>query len=315
MDLTQHEWEEKISFFRENYNPCNLCPRRCGALRQQNESGACRVAVEPNCNVPGGAEQVVKIASCNLHFGEEPPISGEKGSGTIFFSGCTMQCIFCQNYPISHLHHGKYYSIEELSKVFLYLQERGAHNINFVSPTPYLYHIVRALWLSRQQGLTIPIVYNTSGYERPEIIRALEKIIQVYLPDFKYDDDRLAREFSRVTDYTQFAQPAIEEMFRQVGDCVTDAEGIATRGLIIRHLLLPGHVENSKKVLQRIASSSFKGVHLSLMSQYFPAHRAAQHPIINRQVTLEEYAEVEEYALELGFENGWFQDPQAQGGA
>jgi len=240
--------------------------------------------------------------------GEEPPITGSCGSGTIFFSGCTLKCVFCQNYPISHLFNGTVYTIEQLARIMLNLQKRGAHNINLVSPTPYLYHFVAALDIAAQNGLNIPIAYNTSGYERPEIIRLLDGLIDIYMPDIKYVDENLPRRFSGVSDYFQFDYPAVMEMFDQVGELQTDPNGVAQRGLIIRHLILPGEIENSKAVLKIIADSPFKTCHLSLMSQYFPAYKAADTTGINRRLTEAEYEEVKDFALRLGLETGWFQD-------
>jgi len=294
-NLSKSEWDEKIAFFEENYSPCNLCPRRCGADRSRKKQGVCR------------AGDKVKIASYNLHFGEEPPISGQKGSGTVFFSGCTMACLFCQNYPISQLFNGKFYSIEELGEMFLHLQARGAHNINFVSPTPYLYHIVKALQIAGEKGLFIPIVYNTSGYERVEIIKKLAGIIDIYLPDLKYVDDSLSLKFSGVKNYVEHAFPAVAEMFAQVGDLTVAEDELGVKGVVIRHLILPGHTDNSKRVLERIAGSSFRDVHLSLMSQYFPAYKATKHRELKRRISSEEYTEVEEYALSLDFSKGWLQ--------
>jgi putative pyruvate formate lyase activating enzyme len=285
-----------IEFFKENFSPCCLCPRQCRAEREKNKQGVC------------GAVKEVKLASYNLHYGEEPPVSGTRGSGTVFFSGCPMKCVFCQNYPISHLFNGRFYSIEELADIFLNLQERGAHNINFVSPTPYLYHIVRALPIAWRKGLEIPIVYNTSGYERPEIIKALNHVVDVYMPDLKYHDNSLSPTFSEVNDYFEHAYPAIEEMFKQAGELQVDEAGIARKGMILRHLILPGQVENSKKVLKIISQSSFKNASLSLMSQYFPAYQAAKIPGINRRVQPEEYEDVKNYALSLNLTNGWFQE-------
>jgi putative pyruvate formate lyase activating enzyme len=294
--LSKNEWEEKISFLKLNYSPCALCPRQCGADRENNKKGVC------------GAVKQVKVASFNLHYGEEPPVSGERGSGTIFYSGCTMKCVFCQNFPISHLFNGQFYSIEELAGLFLNLQGRGAHNINFVSPTPYLYRAAEALHIACKKGLTIPIVYNTSGYERKEIIEALAGLVDVYMPDLKYHDNTISPKYSGVNDYFEYAYPAIEEMFRQTGELVTDDDEIAVQGMILRHLILPGELENSKRVLEIIAHSSFKGASLSLMNQYFPAYRAVEIPEINRRVSGEEYEEVKDHAIFLGFDNGWFQE-------
>jgi putative pyruvate formate lyase activating enzyme len=291
--LSETQWREKIEFLKENYSPCRLCPRQCRAQRADNKTGAC------------GTGKDVKVASFNLHHGEEPPVSGTRGSGTIFFSGCTMKCVFCQNYPISHLFNGTYYTIEKLARLFLDLQGRGAHNINFVSPTPYLYHAASALYLAVKQGLSIPIVYNTSGYERVEIIAALKDLVDVYMPDLKYNDNSISPLYSGVGDYFQYAFPALEEMFRQVGKLLADEDEIAVKGMILRHLILPGHVDNSKNVLKIIAESSFKDSHLSLMGQYFPAYKAVDIPGINRRIHPYEYTEVKDYALSLGFSNGF----------
>ena len=295
-ELSEKKWKETIDFFRINHSPCNLCPRTCFAEREKNKQGVCH------------ALKRVKIASFNLHFGEEPPISGVNGSGTVFFSGCTLKCVFCQNYPISQLANGTFYSIEDLSGIFLYLQKRGAHNINLVSPTPYLFHIVKALWLSQKSGLNIPVVYNSSGYERQEVVKRLDKIVDVYMPDFKYYNDRLSLKFSGVKNYYENAKNAIEEMFRQTGEWVLDHEGIAHKGVLIRHLILPGQIEDSRKVLKTIAENGFKNVYLSLMSQYFPAYNASGFSEICRRVSEKEYLEIKRYAISLGFSNGWFQD-------
>lgn len=303
LNLSESQWQGKIRFLKDRYSPCRLCPRECGAERANNKPGIC------------GALKEVKVASFNLHQGEEPPVTGTEGSGTIFFSGCTLKCIFCQNYPISHLFNGEFYSVEQLADMMLGLQERKAHNINLVTGTPYLYHFVEALYIARQKGLTIPIVYNSSGYEHLEVISALEGVIDVYLPDLKYANEDVAFCYTGVRDYLEYAFPALREMFRQVGDLQTDGDGIAVKGMILRHLILPGHTANSKRVLKIIAESSFKDCHLSLMSQYFPAYKAVEHNEINRQLTYEEYEEVKEYALSLGFSKGWFQDMDAPGGA
>ncbi|MGD2085864.1 MAG: radical SAM protein [Candidatus Aminicenantes bacterium] len=301
-NLSEQKWQEKIDFFKTNYSPCCLCPRQCRADRENNKAGIC------------GASKDVKVASYNIHTGEEPPVSGTSGSGTVFFSGCTLKCMFCQNYPISHLLNGQFYSIKELADIFLNLQGRGVHNINLVTATPYLYHFVHALYLAQKNGLTIPIVYNTSGYERLEMVKSLKDLIDVHMPDLKYVDREMSRKYTGVDNYFEYAYPAVTEMFNQVGLLEMDEKGIAVKGFILRHLILPGHIENSKKVLKSIAESPFRYCHLSLMSQYFPAYKASQHPGINRRLSPEEYREVEEYALQLDFSNGWFQDPLAEGG-
>lgn len=301
--LTGKDRETKIAFLRENYSPCRLCPRQCRAEREKNEPGVC------------GAVKDAKIGSYNLHRGEEPPISGVRGSGTVFFSGCTLKCVFCQNFPISHLFNGNFYTIDQLADIFLNLQRRGAHNINLVTATPYLYHYAQALRLASQKGLKIPIVYNCSSYERLEVVQALSGLIDIYLPDLKYVDKEVSLRYTGVNNYFEYAYPAIEEMYRQVGRLETDEEEIALKGMILRHLILPGNIENSRKVLDKIAGSPFRDCHLSLMSQYFPAYNALQKPEINRRVTHEEYREIEEYAFDLGFSEGWFQDLDGEGGA
>jgi putative pyruvate formate lyase activating enzyme len=293
--LTQPDWESRIAFFRESHGPCQLCPRRCGADRGNDKPGICQAA------------QKVKIASFNLHFGEEPPISGYQGSGTIFFSGCTLKCCFCQNYPISQFFNGEYYDISQLADIMLRLQRKGAQNINLVSPTPYLYHFVEVLYAASKRGLNIPIVYNTSGYERINIIENLKGLIDIYMPDFKYYDNKIALQFSGVENYVENARDSISEMFSQVGELVLDGQGRGTRGLLIRHLILPGQVQDSKDVLKTIAEDGLNNSYLSLMSQYFPAYQAAD-TVINRRIIAEEYREVKQYALELGFAKGWFQD-------
>ena len=294
--LDSGQWQAKLDFFSENFSPCCLCPRQCRSERLQGRPGVCH-------NVDR-----VRIASHSLHFGEEPPVSGRRGSGTIFFSGCTLKCLFCQNWPISQLANGKFCSVTQLAEMFLYLQKNGAHNINWVSPTPHLHHAVQALFLASQKGLAIPVVYNTSGYERVEVIRQLDGLVDIYMPDLKYHDDDLACRLSGVRDYVANAMASIAEMFAQTGELKIDQDGVAQRGTIIRHLIIPGEVRNSLAVLQAISQSSFKKSFLSLMSQYFPAHRAVDDPALCRRLSPEEYRQVRDYALELGFEDGWFQD-------
>lgn len=293
--LTQPDWKSRIAFFEKSYSPCQLCPRECGAMRARHISGVCQ------------ADQKAKIASFNLHFGEEPPISGSAGSGTIFFSGCTLKCCFCQNYPISQLNNGEYYDIAQLADIMCYLQKKGAQNINLVSPTPYLYQFVKALHMASQKGLSIPVVYNTSGYERVNIIKNLENLVDIYMPDLKYSNNQIALQFSGIKNYVENALNSIFEMFRQVGALIMDKEGRGIRGVLIRHLILPGQVQNSKEVLKSMAENGLTESYLSLMSQYFPAYQAVDTDI-NRRITADEYRDVKQYALELGFNNGWFQD-------
>ncbi|MCU0276351.1 MAG: radical SAM protein [Acidobacteria bacterium] len=300
LELSAAGWRQKREFFAGLFSPCRLCPRQCGAERAAGRPGVCQ------------AGRDVKVAAHNLHFGEEPPISGARGSGTVFFSGCTLRCLFCQNYPISQFANGELCSIEQLAGIFLALQRRGAHNINLVSPTPYLHHVVAALESAAARGLAIPFVYNTSGYERVDVIAGLEGIVDIFLPDLKYgpaaDSQRLGLELSGVNDYVAHAEPAINEMFRQTGALQLDEEGIARRGTVIRHLIIPGHAANSIDVLGTIAASPFRAAWLSLMSQYFPAHRAPGRPPLDRRLRPDEWRLVRDEALKLGLTEGWFQE-------
>jgi len=300
LELDAAAWRQKRGFFAPHFSPCRLCPRRCGAERAAGKPGVCQATGE------------AKVAAHNLHGGEEPPISGSRGSGTVFFSGCTLKCLFCQNYPISQLFNGEFFTAEQLAGIFLSLQKRGAHNINLVSPTPYLHHLVSALEIACARGLNIPLVYNTSGYERAEVIAALAGIVDIYLPDLKYgpaeESRRLGLKLSGVDDYFENAFAAIGEMFRQTGPLLLDQDGVATRGTVIRHLIIPGHAGNSLDVLRTIAASPFRSAWLSLMSQYFPAHRAPGLPPFDRRLRPDEYRLVRDEALELGLDSGWFQE-------
>lgn len=279
----------------ERLRSCDICPRNCFIDRLSGKRGVCR------------SDQRLIVSSYNLHFGEEPPISGWRGSGTIFFTNCPMRCKFCQNYPISQLGNGRVYKIEELSDMMLYLQKRGAHNINLVTPTHYLPHILLALSMAMERGLKIPIVYNTSGYEKVEILKFLDRIVDIYLPDAKYSDKNLAKRLSLVEDYPEVNKLALKEMAGQVGKLELSKEGIALKGLIIRHLVLPNNVENSIKVLEMIKEEIGTWVTISLMSQYFPTFRALSDSMINRKITNSEYERVARYIKKLGFKNGWIQ--------
>jgi putative pyruvate formate lyase activating enzyme len=285
-------------------SPCRVCPRRCGVDRSPGSPetasrGACRSGYLP------------KIASACLHFGEEPPISGTRGSGTVFFSGCPLRCVFCQNYPISQLVNGNETTVERLAAQLLELQGRGAHNINFVTPTHYIPQMVEALAAAVSGGLSIPVVYNSSGYEDPETLRLLEGVVDVYLPDMKYGDDAQAVRCSSAPGYVDVNRAAVTEMYRQVGDLSLDAEGIAVQGLIVRHLVLPGNLAGTRRVLEFVASLS-PTITVALMSQYFPAHEAPGIPGLDRRLAMEEYEEVTELLEQYGLENGWIQplDPE-----
>ena len=283
-------------------SPCRLCPRECGADRLSGEEGFCRSGDQP------------KVASWTLHPWEEPPISGTRGSGTIFFSGCTGRCLFCQNYPISQLGVGNTVSVQQLAEMMLELQDRGCHNINLVTPTHFVPQILAALELAIEGGLRLPLVYNTSGYERVETLRLLEGVVDIYLPDAKYADDETARWLSGFVRYVEANRAALKEMFRQVGDeLILDGEGVARRGLIIRHLVLPNGLAGTQEVLNWIAENLSPRVHISLMDQYFPAYKAVGHPILGRKITAEEYEEALRAFEDAGLERGWMQEHDERG--
>jgi len=250
------------------------------------------------------------VASWNVHPWEEPPISGTRGSGTVFFSGCTGKCIFCQNYPISQLRHGLEVSYERLAEMMLELQnKKGCHNINFVTPTHYIPAILTSVDIAASQGLRIPLVYNTSGYESVEALQLLEGVIDIYLPDAKYADDATARELSGFARYVEHNRAALLEIYRQVGDeLVLDQDGIAARGMIVRHLVLPENLSGTPDVLRWIANELSPNVHVSLMDQYFPAHKALDHPRVGRKITFDEYEAALQAFDEAGLENGWMQE-------
>ena len=274
---------------------CTICPHNCKINRTKNP-GRCK------------STDKIKIALYSIHNFEEPCISGEKGSGTIFFSNCNMNCIFCQNYEISQLGRGKEITIVELANVMIKQQERNVQNINLVTPTSYALHIVEAIKIARKKGLEIPIVYNTNGYESVETLKLLEGYVDIYLPDLKYYYDDLAKKYSKVDNYFEIATKAIQEMYRQVGTPVLDENGVMKKGLMIRHLILPNEVQNSKKVLKWIKENIDSNVYVSIMAQYFPTYKAKEIPEIARKITKEEYEKVENYLYELDLENGYIQE-------
>lgn len=243
-----------------------------------------------------------------MHFFEEPCISGENGSGTVFFTGCNMNCKFCQNYEISQLCNGKIVTTEELSIEFLKLQERGANNINLVTGCIYVPQIIESLKLAKKQGLKIPIVYNSSGYEKKETIQMLNGYVDIYLPDLKYYYNDLAKDLSGINNYFETATGAIKEMYRQVQNPVFDENGIIQKGLIIRHLVLPNHLQNTKQVLKWIKKNVPSEVYISIMAQYFPEYKAQERTDINRKLTVEEYEEIEHYISKIDLKNGYMQD-------
>jgi len=275
---------------------CKICPNNCKVNRIEGKTGICNV------------DDKVKVALASLHYFEEPCISGEKGSGTVFFSNCNMKCKFCQNYKISAEGKGKEITIEELADTFLELQEQGANNINLVTPTIYAYQIIEAIKIAKSNGLKIPIVYNSNGYENIETLKRLEGHIDVYLPDLKYYYNDIAFEYSGVKNYFQHATEAIKEMYRQVGGPEFDENGIIQKGVIIRHLVLPNNIDNSKQVLRWIKENIDKRVYVSIMAQYFPCYKAKQMEDLNRKLTKEEYEEIENFVYDLDIKNGYMQE-------
>ena len=274
---------------------CTICPHKCGINRIKSV-GRCKSGKE------------VKIALYSIHKFEEPCISGENGSGTIFFSNCNMNCIYCQNYEISQLGKGKEISIEELAEIMLKQQEKGVENINLVTPTSYALHIIEAIKIAKQKGLKIPIVYNTNGYENVETLKLLEGLVDIYLPDLKYFDNELGKKYSKVDNYFEIATEAIKEMYRQVGQSVLDEKGVMKKGLMIRHLILPNNIENSKQILKWIKENFDNNVYVSIMAQYFPTYKAKKTSDLNRKLTQKEYEEVEQYLYDLELENGYIQE-------
>ena len=278
------------------YKSCTLCPRACRVDRTKGEPGYCRLPSDI-------------VMDCALaHHGEEPPLSGTGGAGTIFLSSCNLGCVYCQNYQISHGAEGRRLTVIELARIMLNLQKSGCHNVEPVTPTPQTPLIMEALCLARALGLTVPFVYNCGGYENPDVIRILDGMVDIYLPDFKYGLEDDARMFSDAPDYPKFAIASIREMVRQVGDDLTVENGIAAGGMIIRHLVLPGHLENSKAALRLLKNEISTNVPISLMAQYTPVPKVRSHPLLGCRVTAAEYHEIVEFALSLGFENLFIQE-------
>jgi putative pyruvate formate lyase activating enzyme len=275
---------------------CRVCPRRCGVGRLNGERGICRVGKNP------------MISSYNVHFGEEPPISGIRGSGTIFFTGCNLRCIYCQNFPISQLGHGMEITTRDLAEKMISLQSRGCHNINLVTPTHFVPQILEALSFAWEMGFDLPLVYNSSGYDSIESLRLLDGIIDIYLPDMRYSDNQVAKRLSSVEDYVEVNREAITEMYKQVGNLVTDEEGLAKKGLLIRHLILPFDLAGSKKTFRFIREEISAQAYVSLMGQYFPSFKAKEDVSINRKITHSEYEQAKESFFESGLTLGWMQE-------
>ena len=278
-----------------NLSKCDICPRKCGVNREKGELGFCQM------------KDKIKIARYSLHYWEEPIISGETGSGTIFFSGCNLKCIFCQNYKISSENIGKEISVERLKEICLELQNMGANNINLVTGTHFLPLIKEALILAKKEGLTIPIVYNTSSYENSESLKEMEGLIDIYLPDLKYYDNKLAENFSLANNYFEIATNAIKEMVRQTGKPVIE-NNIMKKGVIVRHLLLPNHLEDSKKIIKYLHDTYNEDIYISIMNQYTPIKKFDKYLELNRTLTDKEYDELVNYACDLNITQAFIQE-------
>jgi len=287
--------ERQLRILQDLLKHCALCPRRCGVDRTAGETGFC-----------GLADRVV-VARALPHHGEEPPISGLRGAGTIFLASCNLGCRFCQNHQISHRLEGSAETAGDLARTMLRLQEAGCHNVEPVTPTPHAAGLLEAWILARRAGLSIPLVYNCGGYEEPEVLRLLDGAVHVYLPDFKFGDPSLGLLLTGVPDYPEAALRALGEMIRQAGDGLETEEGVAKRGVLVRHLVLPGHVANSRSVLDLVHGRFGRYVPLSLMAQYTPVEPVREDPVLGRRVTGDEYEAVVEYALDLGFEELYVQ--------
>lgn len=275
---------------------CRLCPRNCGVNRIAGQKGYCGMTAQ------------LKAARAALHMWEEPVLSGKEGSGTVFFSGCSLGCVYCQNYEIARGETGKTLSIERLAEIFLELQEKKANNINLVTAGHFLPQVIRALEIAKATGLHIPVVYNTGGYEKVETIRMLDGLADIYLPDMKYMSPEIAGRYSAAPDYFEVASAALAEMVRQVGEPCFDEREMMTRGVIVRHLQLPGCMDDSKAVLQYLYETYGDSIYISIMNQYTPLPHVERWPEINRRITEEEYDELVDYAIELGVENGFIQE-------
>ena len=294
---------ECLADFHNNSNrlsDCTLCPRECHVNRLKGQRGRCHETAE------------IVVARAALHMWEEPCVSGSAGSGTVFFSGCCMGCIFCQNHNIAEAKAGKVITTDRLAEIFLELQSQGAANINLVTPTHYVPQIITALELAKAKGMDLPVVYNTSGYEKAETLQMLKGYVDVYLPDFKYMEAELAKAYSGAEDYPAYAKAAIKEMVDQTGPVQIDEEsGMIKKGVIVRHLVLPGHVKNSKAVIRYLYETYGDNILISIMNQYTPMPQVSEDPLLSRKVTKREYEKVVDYALDIGMEYGFIQEGEA----
>lgn len=293
---TSAELEKRAKACYMLLESCVICPRKCRVNRLKNERGFCRVG------------KLAKVFNYQPHHGEEPPISGTNGSGTIFFSSCNMHCVYCQNYTFSQQDQGKEVGEEELAQMMLTLQAKGCHNINLVTPTHQMPQILIALKIAADSGLKIPIVYNSSGYELSEVIKLLEGVVDIYLADLRYGDEPAGAKYSKAKDYPKYSQEALKEMQRQVGVAEIGADGMIKKGLIIRHLVLPNGLSGTEKIMRFISKELSPETYISLMSQFLPTYKAAEFKELNRRLTFKEYQEAKEIMEKYRLSNGWIQE-------
>jgi putative pyruvate formate lyase activating enzyme len=294
LNLSKKELKNRIEKLFKILKNCEICPRKCYVNRLKGEKGYCQLGYLP------------MVSAYHPHFGEESVLVGRHGSGTCFMTSCNLSCVYCQNYEISQLRIGEEVSFERLAEMMIELQNVGCHNINFVTPTPQVPAILKSLEIAIEKGLKIPLVYNTSSYDALEVLKLLDGIFDIYLPDAKYSDDKIAQKYSNAPNYFEIMKSAIKEMHRQVGDLVINKEGIAVRGLIVRHLVLPNNLAGSEKIFEFIANEISKNTFLNIMDQYWPAYKAHQYPELSRRITKEEFEEVINLAKKFGLKRLYF---------
>ena len=295
LNLSKKELNLRIEKLFKILENCEVCPRKCHVNRLKEEKGFCQLGTLP------------LVSSFQPHFGEESPLVGKSGSGTIFFASCNLSCVYCQNYEISQLRMGSEISFKRLAEMMLSLQNMGCHNINFVTPSPQVPQIIKALFLAIEARLSLPLVYNTSSYDSIEVLKLLDGIVDIYMPDARYSDDKLALKYSNVPKYFEIMKENIKEMHRQVGDLIIDERGIATKGLLVRHLVLPNDIAGSKKIFEFIAREISQDTFLNIMDQYYPCYKAFQYPELSRRITKKEYQETIELAEKAGLKRPYRQ--------
>ncbi|KPJ57072.1 radical SAM protein [Parcubacteria bacterium DG_74_2] len=288
LNFSEKELERRIEKLFKILENCEICPRKCHVNRLKGEKGYCQLGKLP------------QISAFHPHFGEEPALVGQGGSGTIFFTSCNLSCVYCQNFEISQLRIGKEVSFEKLAEIITRLQKSGCHNINFVTPTPQVPQILKSLSTAIKKGLKIPLVYNTSSYDSVEVLKILEGIVDIYLPDARYSNDKVAQKYSNAPNYFKIMKEAIKEMHRQVGDLVVDERGIAQKGVLVRHLVLPNDLAGSEKIFKFLANEISKNITINIMDQYYPCFNAFNFPELSRRITKEEYEETINLAKRFG---------------